>query len=293
MYYSFVPIHPSDEEIERFVRATIDWAKEREENVFEKELELVHKRSSYIDHCWIYCEFEIIGVVKINYDTFFSLGFKEELSAPEFSRFLDAIVREIQIWHPQKVRGTLHESYRNRAVKYGFDVLFTREKLVLDLSAAQHILPYDELNLHTLKWRHMNKIIELFSDAYRGGVDEKIGMFNEEIASSALEMIKNGRFGKVESSLSFFTEQKGKYTAGVITTYQEEMLFIVIIGVLREMQGQRLGTKLLSAVIDRGLQKGHKKLFLWVTNENTYARRLYYHLGFQKVNGVVAVAKSV
>jgi ribosomal protein S18 acetylase RimI-like enzyme len=280
-------------EIETFAELSRKWVVEIDDNPLKEDIEEITEKFRFIDHCWIKSEDEIIGVVRINYDNFYSLG-----NNPEYDEYIEEILllieKDIANWKPHKIKATVNEKYKNYLINLGYKIEFNREKLSLDFKNAQGLEEIENLKFDNLKWKHFYKIVDLFIDAYEGTIDEQIGMFTKDNAVRAIEMIKNSDFGRVMKNLSFFVpNDNDEYIAGAITTINEQTIFLVIIGVRKNLHRTGLGKKLISAIVKGGIKKGYGSINLWVTSENNIARNLYYSMGFEKVIGITNAYKEL
>ncbi len=282
------------DEVSEFVKFTGKWVVEAEKRRLKDEVNRIMKNASFIDHCWIKRDEEIVGVVRIRDTTFYSLGLNPELTEAEIDRIIDVILRDIGYWKPAEIEASVHERYVPYLERKGFRRKFSREQMEVNIDQMKGIKKLQNVNFRTLDWKEKERYRDMFVDAYAGTIDEKIEMFTPLNASFILEIIKSEEFGTVLRDLSLFIEERGKYVGGVICTYFEESIFVAIIGVRKSHQGKGLGRGILSEITERARNLGNvEKISLWVTTENKAARSLYLSMGFQPKIKVFALSKKI
>ena len=285
-------ISHSNEELLKFINLSQRWVIESDKNVDNIDLKR-HRRTNQVEYCWITVENRIVGVVKIGMSLFYSLGLDPGLTENQSTEIFKLIILDISLTAQLKISSNVSESFWKILRNLGFIQEFGREKLALELTKAKKIDDFSDLSLEPLRWKKIKKITELFIDAYKGSIDEKIGIFTEPLAHSAIMEIKEGTFGKVMNELSYFVKVKGKLIGGIVTTLNERELFIVIIGIKQQNQQTGIGKKLISLIITKGKELGFSWIKLWVTRENTIAKRMYASFGFVKINGVIFSTSEV
>ena len=282
-------IIPEDEQqIVKFIELSKLWVDEIDNNNIDQELRDIRRRMNYVDHCIIKQDESVVGVVRMTYSSIFSFGVTPDLDESSIKRIFIYLLNDIFYLKPPEVRATLSTRFRRIFEEVGFNYQFGREKMVLHLAEPRGLKDFSDIETEKLDWKAFDAITDMFVDAYRNTVDETIGMFNEDIASSAIQQVKESEFGEVIKDLSIFTRSEGKLTGGVITSENENQLFIVIIGVQREYQGRGIGRILLTRVIEEGQKMGYSTLSLWVTTENIQARSLYKSMNFKVASSVIS-----
>jgi ribosomal protein S18 acetylase RimI-like enzyme len=271
-----------------FAKKTLELVTEVDKNSIEKEIE-TNKMQYHVDHCWILKAEQKIGVVKVLKSSFYSFGLEPNLDNIEVIQILKLLIKDVSAWNNAKVEATLHSHYHDQALQVGFKVEFSRMKMRLELTNAHHLLNYESLQLYQYQPKFREELVKMFIDAYRGGVDERIGMFGAEVAHSAINSVIRGNFGKFDSDLSLVVkDDKSKIVAGVLTTISEGFPFIVIIGVTRTNQKRGIGRKILSWLVEMATKRNFEEIRLWVTRENTIARKLYESMGFEPLHQIHA-----
>ncbi|MCM1452647.1 MAG: GNAT family N-acetyltransferase [Clostridium sp.] len=77
-----------------------------------------------------------------------------------------------------------------------------------------------------------------------------------------------------------------KYQPGLVITEDETEdgeFYLDSLCVLPEYRGNGIGRRLIEAMIDKGMQEGHRRFGLLVDFENPKAEKLYVELGFKQV----------
>jgi len=93
-----------------------------------------------------------------------------------------------------------------------------------------------------------------------------------------------GRLKELRSS--FFRYVEAEYHVQIPACDDETEageFYIDCVSVLPEMQGKGIGKRLLTAMIEKGIEQGFKKVGLLVDCHNPDAKRLYTQIGFHKV----------
>ncbi len=284
-------INLKDDEIKEFLFYNKLWVKEDDQRGIKTEINKIKKNSAHIDYCWIYLDDEKVGVVRIRKGSFFRFGLKPDIQREHIPFILEIIIKDVNIWRPKKLEAFVHEDYKTYLLDRGFKEEYSRLMMELDPRLQKHPPELNGWNIESLNWRRVNKIAELFQDAYSNSIDELIGMFNPTYSKYILSVIKKGEFGKVNKEFSYFVKQDKEYVAGLICTEYQNELFLVIIGVKRAFQAKGLGKNLILKLIeDINKSEGFDKITLWVTFENTNARELYLKIGFNQVFRVYALS---
>lgn len=273
-----------------FIQASLKYVKEIENKSIKKMVQQL-RSDVHIDHCWIKRGNESIGVVKIFKSTFYSFGVSNDLEEEEISKILHLIESDIAAWRHRKIETTLISNYLQIALENGFKVEFSRMKMSLSLDQTKNLTNYNSLDLKVFQTQYVDPIIEMFVDAYNGGIDEKIGMFGKSVAHSAIHSVLNGKFGTFRSDLSAVIFNENKIIGGALTTIFEGHPFVVIIGVIRRNQKSGFGRKLLSWIINQTKLCKYNEIRLWVTVENNSALKLYESIGFKKMMQIYTLYK--
>ncbi len=282
------------DEINKFIRLTAKWVQESEKRRLNDAINRIQKNSYFIDHCWIKRGEEIVGVVKIKENTFYGLGLSPKLSEDEIIQILETIIDDVALWRPKQINASVNEKYYKYLKAMGFVKEFSREQMETKIRDVVGKRKIEDYELIDLDWRYKKKFVEMFLDAYKGSIDEKIEMFTSSNANYIMRVIKSGEFGKVIEHLSPFVVHKNNFIGGAICTYFEESLFVAIIGVRRDFQGMGIGRGLLTEITDRAIDyKEFEKISLWVTTENTMARKLYVSMGFKPRVKVISMKKEI
>ncbi|MDH5403091.1 MAG: GNAT family N-acetyltransferase [Candidatus Heimdallarchaeota archaeon] len=290
--YSLEMISGKKDQIKEFVLASFKWVKEIERRDVEQEINRI-KGNYHIDHCWILRNSEKIGVVRIVRGLFYALGLDDAVSPVEIPKILDEICLDTSSWNFNKLEATIHQDFLHFLIEKEFMIDYSRKKLLIKFADFSPV-PIDETIIVDYSKIHFHQVVNTFIDAYRGSIDEKIGMFGPNIARSAIESIINGNFGKFIPELSgVILEKDTNYVQGaVMCTISENIPFVVIIGLRSLYKNQGLGRKLLTWCILRSIQKGYEEMSLWVTTENNNALHLYKSLGFTEVLTIFKMQKN-
>ncbi len=278
----------TESSIKQFIELSRKWVDEMDMNDLDFEIHEIKRRMNFVDHCIITSGKNIIGVVKMTYSSFFSLGIDKSADHNTQREVFRLILKDIFYLRPAEIRTTLSSRFKPLFDEAGFRYQFGREKMVLTLGEATALSEVNSEELWFLEWKYFDAVVEMYIDSYRGTIDEKIGMFGEDIAESAIRQVSEGEFGKVVKELSVFYKDGDRLTSGIITSVNENQLFVVIIGTRRSEQGKGIGRKLLTYVITQGRKMGYKTLSLWVTTENISAKGLYTSMNFKSVVSVVS-----
>jgi ribosomal protein S18 acetylase RimI-like enzyme len=123
---------------------------------------------------------------------------------------------------------------------------------------------------------------ELLRDVRLAALREAPDVFGSTYAREApfTEEQWRGRLGS-ESSVTFFAEADGAVPAGLAGVYVKDgAADLVSMWVRPAARGLGIGRALVAAAADWAKARGYDTLYLWVTEANTAARRLYERCGF-------------
>lgn len=286
-------IDRSPKELKLFAEMTIELVIEADKKPVDDEI--IKIQSQYhVDHVWILKNSKVFGVVKLLRGTFYGLGLPIEASNKDLDQIFQIVERDIKSYHSYTVEATIHESLLKVALERNYEFQFSRKKMELSLKTAKRLVDFSELIINKFYNKDLYTVIDLFIDAYKDSVDERVGMFGEKIAHSAIRSILRGNFGIFRPDLSgLIHTDSGELIAAVLISISEECPFIVIIGVKRAIQNNQYGKKLLSWTIKSLITEGFEKLRLWVTIENTTALRIYESMGFEEIFKIHAVIRQL
>lgn len=281
-------------EIIEFAKYTLKYVAEVDSRSFDKEVKMIQDYYN-INNYWIMADDQRIGVVKIFRNNYYSLGFEEKPIHKNLSLILAEIENQINIWNGSTIDATVNEKYINNLGAMGYEIQYSRNKMVLNLQDAKNLEKFKDITVEAFKNDSLKLLGEVFSDAFKDTFDEKTGFFNSQIAYSSLQSIFHGTYGEFKPELSAIVWDKTKKTVkgAALITISEDSPFIVIIGIRTEFQHSGLGRKLMSYLINKSLQQDYQKMRLWVTTQNTVARKLYESLGFNDVVRVYTLSKKV
>ena len=283
----------SKKELKKFAEFSHKWVIEvNSEKVKSIQGTLKRHYFSFFPY-WINAGKNTVAVVQITSNSFHSFGVSDQLNEDIVKEIFKMIIDKITKTATSYIKANASERFLPLLEGLGFKSAYGREKYILKLDQAKGIKDYSGLNLEKLDWTKMGKIIKLFLNAYEGTIDEKIGLFGKKSAPRALRMVMNNEFGKVKNNYSYFTLKNNEYTGGVITSINDDELFIVIIGVHKAFQRISLGRKLMSLIIEKGKKDNYKELSLWVTKKNESAIGFYKSLGFKKQSGVYSMKLQI
>jgi len=250
----------------QFAESVLKLVKEIDQRPIPAEINRI-KSQYHIDHYYIRKNKGRIGVVKIFQGNYFYLGLSEEVDEHEYIPIIKEIENNLGGWRINRIEATLHDQYYEAFTKIGYNIEFSRIKMILNLPAAKNLQEFEEgeVDIRTYQRGDLQSIIDMASDAYRGSVDENIGVFSGGMASSAISSILNGNYGEFRADLTPIIFSPGsEYIEGAsMTTISEGSPFVVLIGVRRAEQGKSYGRKLLSWVINKCIDEGYSQLRLW------------------------------
>lgn len=251
------------------------------------------KARSHIDHCWILRNKEKLGIVKIIRGNFYNLGVPSDLDTTQLNEILSIIEKDILAFHNYRIEGTMHSKYLPIALDRDYKVEFSRKKMELDFSNLKNCIPIRTIELKPYKNDHFRELTDVYIDAYKGSIDERVGMFDQSIAYSALKSIMSNDFGSFRPDLSGLVFIDKELIGGILITILENCPFVVIVGLKRKYQLKRRGRELMCWAIEKSRKDGYNKMRLWVTTENEIALRLYENLGFKEILSINSVYKNL
>ena len=132
--------------------------------------------------------------------------------------------------------------------------------------------------------------VESWRETYRGLLSENL---LESVSALVRAAMWRGALERDRPILLFVAQQAGGDLVGFAgggssrATSLPHDAEVYAIYVLRPVQGRGCGRRLMAALADALLARGHKSLCLWVLEENASARRFYERLG-----GVVVGEKT-
>lgn len=282
----------NEEEMREFAESLIHLVKEMDKHTVEDEIEKI-RGFYHIDHYFILQDERKIGVVKIFQGTFYYLGIEEGYDTDAVSQIITKIEEYLGGWRVSRLDAQIRDIYLPAMQKLGYTVEFGRYKMSLDLSRVTN-MQHGE-GIRTYQEADMPILIDMVTDAYRNSKDEKVGIFKPGMASTELPNIVNGKFGRFRPDLtSVFTSQDPDYIEGAcLVSITENQPFVVLIGVRRSAQGNGIGRKLMSWVVDRVIEAGYQEIKLWVTSGNEAAEQLYKSMGFETISSIYHMYRSL
>jgi len=288
--YSLDLLKKRPQDVYGYAEATLKLVKEMDQRPINVEVNRINSQY-HIDHYYILKKRERIGVVKIFQGNYFALGLEETVPPDDYPIILHAIEDYLGGWRINRIEATLHENFKPAFLHNGYQIEFCRIKMVLKLSQSTKLVDSDETISRTYQTGDLHGIVEMASDAYRGSVDEQIGVFSGGMASSAISSILKGAYGEFRDDMTplIVAEGSNYIEAASITTISEGNPFVVLIGVRRAEQGKGYGRALLSWVIRKALEEGFEEIRLWVTAGNTIAYNLYQSMGFEDLTRIYSV----
>ncbi|OLS24449.1 MAG: Mycothiol acetyltransferase [Candidatus Heimdallarchaeota archaeon LC_2] len=289
--FSIELLRRDNKDINLFAEYSQRYVEEVDKKPIDDEIKKIKSRS-HIDHCWILKDDEKLGIVKIIRGNFYNLGVPSYLDNAQLNEILSIIEKDILSFHNFRIEGTLHNKYLLVALDRGYNIEFSRNKMELDLSNVDNCVSYTTLDIQTYKNHYFRELTDTYIDAYRGSIDERVGMFDQSIAHSAIKSILNNDFGKFRPDLSGLVFDKKELIGGILITILEDCPFVVIIGLKRKNQLKQVGRKLMSWAIENSQKQGYNKMRLWVTTENKIALKLYESLGFKEILIINSVYKN-
>ena len=289
--YSIELLKRDNRDIKLFAEYSQMYVEEVDKRPIDNEIKKIKSRS-HIDHCWILKNEEKFGIVKIIRGNFYNLGVPSDLDKSELGEIISIIEKEILAFHNFRIEGTLNSKYLSAALGRDYKIEFSRNKMELDFSQIDNKVSYKTLNIEPYKNQYFRELTNTYIDAYRGSIDERVGMFDQSIAHSAIRSILNNDFGEFRPDLSGLVFDGKELIGGILITILEECPFVVIIGLKRKNQLKQVGRKLMSWAIENSQKQGYNKMRLWVTTENEIALNLYLSLGFKMILKINSVYKN-
>lgn len=281
-----------NQDIKQYAEYSLKYVLEVDQKGIDVEIEKIKSRF-HIDHCWILKNGTRLGIVKIIRNNFYQLGLPPGLENKEIDQIFEVIEKEIASFNVYRMEGTLHSKYVSTVLNRNYKISYSRKKMELNLDLVVNTAGFQDLVMKPFAKNDLRELGDVFSDAYSGSVDERIGMFDRSIAHSAIRSIMDGEFGDFAPELSgLLYDKDGKHMiGGILITLLENYPIVMIIGVQRGHQQMGMGRKLMSWTIDKVKQNNYNKLRLWVTIENTIASSLYESLGFKEILSTSTVVK--
>jgi len=122
---------------------------------------------------------------------------------------------------------------------------------------------------------------QLMLAAYQDTIDYQGETLEEAVAE--VRGTLNGQYGAFLGDCSFLVEEKGQLLAACMITWSEELKApLLTFSMTRpETQRQGMGMMLIRTCINALLDRGHRTLYLVVTEGNAPAQRLYRKIGFR------------
>ncbi|MCE7734631.1 MAG: GNAT family N-acetyltransferase [Candidatus Heimdallarchaeota archaeon] len=290
--FSLQVLRRNNKEIKLFAEYIQKFVLEVDKKEIKAEIEKVKSRF-HIDHCWIMRNDQKIGIVKIIRNNYYNLGLPPELNEEEINQIFEVIENDIAGFHSYRLEGSLHSKYVEQAMSRNYKITFSRKKMELNLDQVSNTLEYQDLIIKPYSKKMQQNLAEVFIDAYSDSVDEKVGMFDRSIAHSAIRSIMDGEFGDFMPELSglLYSRDGESLIGGILITALEGCPFVVIIGIIRDIQHTTMGRRLMCWSIDKAKDYDHNKMRLWVTVENKVASSLYESLGFKEVLSISSMTK--
>ncbi len=270
-----------------FVKMSLFLVNEIDKNGLEHELNVLNKNLE-IHNYFILNSQTKVGVVKIFQGNFFHLGLDNSISKEDHLAIISEIENNILNWRVNKIEATIDKSFSHALNKLGYQTHFIRKKMYLNLSNIKNISEKEDIFYRIYSDEILENIADMAIDAYRGTIDEEVGIFSGFTSISSISSIINNEYGLFNKELSpILTAQNSDYVeAATLTTINEKNPFIVLIGVRKSEQSKGLGRKLLSYVIKKSINLGYGSISLWVTEKNDNALRLYNSVGFIEITSV-------
>ena len=274
-------------ELTIFVKMSLFLVNEIDKNGLEHELQVLNKNSE-IHNYFILKSQTKVGVVKIFQGNFFHLGLIDDISIEDHISIFSEIENNILNWRVNKIEATIDVKFSHVLNKLGYHTHFTRKKMHLNLSNIKNLSEVENMLFRNYSDEILENIADMATDAYRGTIDEEVGIFSGFTSISSISSIINNEYGLFRKELSpILTAENSDYVeAATLTTINEKNPFIVLIGVRKSEQSKGLGRKLLSYVIKKSINLGYESLSLWVTEKNDNALRLYNSVGFVEITSV-------
>lgn len=121
----------------------------------------------------------------------------------------------------------------------------------------------------------------LMFKAYRGTLDDEGGTVDD--AREEVERTFDGAYGDVLPGCSFAVEEDGRMLAATLVTHWQDAPLLAFVMTHPDAKGQGLATYLIRHSINRLFSQGYDELYLFVTEGNAPAQRIYDRLGFAVV----------
>ena len=122
---------------------------------------------------------------------------------------------------------------------------------------------------------------------------EEIAIFQAEAFGNPLESSRTYAREAIldDNTLLFVLKKDGKIIASCSVDMSTDFNFFFGLAVKKELQGQGLGSYLMSAIMNDMYERNDLNFQIVVDKENTGAYKLYQRLGFQVMTEVVYVGK--
>lgn len=278
-------------ELDNFARKTIELISYLDYRTVEEEIFRLSS-FSHISHFWIKKDDEIIGVVKISLFHFYDLGLIPNIDNREIPDIMNVIELQMRNAFTGRIHANIQGSHMNQMIDLNWKEEYSRYRMGISLSEIKNLASYSDLKISEYRDDYFEKLCTLFTSAYEGGIDEKIGMINKDTIVDSMNDIIQGKYGELQRDLSVVAFSRwGNIIGASLITLSENCAFLVIIGVTSKHQRKGLGRKLVSYNVDRCNEKGMKCMKLWVTAKNP-AVEFYQSMGFEILTKVSSMTKS-
>ncbi|MFC1683343.1 GNAT family N-acetyltransferase [Candidatus Zixiibacteriota bacterium] len=127
---------------------------------------------------------------------------------------------------------------------------------------------------------------ELMLAAYRDTIDYEGETLKEAVAE--VRGTLDGQYGPFLGDCSFLIEEKGQLLAACMITWSAELKAPLLTFSMTRPKAQRrgMGTMLIKTSINALVDRGHRDLYLVVTEGNAPALHLYEKMGFRAVQKI-------
>lgn len=278
-------------ELDNFARKTIELISYLDYRTVEEEIFRLSS-FSHISHFWIKRDDEIIGVVKISLFHFYDLGLIPHVGNGDIPDIMNAIELKMRKAFTGRIHANIQGTHMNQMIDLQWKEEYSRYRMGISLSDIKNLSRYSDIKISQFKDDYFEKLCSLFTSAYEGGIDEKIGMINKDTIADSMNDIIEGKYGELQRDLSVVAFSNwGKVIGASLITLSENCAFLVIIGVSSKHQRKGVGRKLVSYNVDRCIEKGMTCMKLWVTAKNP-AVEFYKSMGFEILTKVSSMTKS-
>ncbi|MCY3412564.1 MAG: GNAT family N-acetyltransferase [Candidatus Heimdallarchaeota archaeon] len=277
-------------ELHDFARYTLASIKYLDYKTLEEELlriQLLH----HIEFYWILCDGKRVGVVKFSLFYFYDFGLFEEIDDQNLEVIFMILEEKLRKAFTGRLQGNIESTYLPVSKNIGWKEEYSRYRMFLDFSKVKGMSDYSKIKYTTARNFDLHELHELFSSAYSGSIDEKIGLITRSTIDDSISDIKYGKYGDLLEDQSIIAYNRwGRIIGASLITFSENSAFLVIIGVRRNQQHKGLGRKLLTYNIEKSIEAGFTDMKLWVTMNNS-AVRFYESMGFEVLNRVSSIYK--